>query len=99
MRTIYGNCPLGSTCEEIKTINEEKVRVICPWYDHVIGKDPNTGAELDEWRCSINWLKTLLIENSQMQRQTAKAVESFRNKMVEANDALLAVAEKKLIEH
>jgi hypothetical protein len=29
----------------------------------------------------------LLIENSQQQRQTGAAVESFRNEMVKANDA------------
>ena len=30
-------------------------------------------------RCRISWVPTLLIENSQQQRQTGAAVESFRN--------------------
>lgn len=39
------------------------------------------------WRgCAITWLPMLLIENSQQQRQTGAAVESFRNEMVKAND-------------
>jgi hypothetical protein len=32
------------------------------------------------------WLPMLLIENSQQQRQTGAAVESFRNEMVKANE-------------
>jgi hypothetical protein len=41
-------------------------------------------------------MPTLLIENSQQQRQTGAAVETFRNEMVEANkvgrEVLLATA-------
>jgi hypothetical protein len=41
----------------------------------------------------------LLIENSQQQRQTGAAVESFRNEMVKANETgqqvLLATAQQK----
>ena len=42
----------------------------------------------------------LLIENSQMSRQTGAAVESFRNEMVKANESsqrLLVRAAKKAI--
>lgn len=41
---------------------------------------------MDEWGCSIAWMPILLIENSQMQRQTGAAVESFRNEMVKSNE-------------
>jgi hypothetical protein len=58
------------------------------------GNNPNTGQEVDEWGCSMAWLPVLMIENSQQQRQTGAAVESFRNEMVKANEvttrALLA---------
>lgn len=60
------------------------------------GKHPQTGADVDEWGCSVGWLPVLMIENSMMQRQTGAAVESFRNEMVKANDTsqkvLLAAA-------
>ena len=46
----------------------------------------NTGEEVDDWRCAMNWLPMLLIENSGMQRATSVAVESFRNEMVKANE-------------
>lgn len=58
----------------------------CSWFMQVRGHNPNTGAEVDEWACAISWLPILLIENSQQQRQTGSAVESFRNEMVKAND-------------
>lgn len=61
------------------------------------GSNPNTGDEVDDWGCSIVWLPILMIENSQQQRQTGAAVESFRNEMVKANEVgqqvLLAAAE------
>jgi hypothetical protein len=52
----------------------------------VRGNNPNTGEEIDDYGCSIAWLPVLMIENSQQQRQTGAAVESFRNEMVKAND-------------
>lgn len=62
----------------------------------VRGTNPNTGADTDEWGCSMAWLPVLTIENSQQQRQTGAAVESFRNEMVKANEmgqrVLLATA-------
>ena len=57
----------------------------------VVGKNPNTGQEVDEWGCAMSWLPILMIENSQQQRSTGAAVESFRNEMVKANDATTAM--------
>ena len=68
----------------------------CAWFTQVRGHNPNTGKEVDEWSCAIVWLPVLLIENSQQQRSTGAAVESFRNEMVKANEVgqqvLLAAA-------
>jgi hypothetical protein len=52
----------------------------------VRGNNPNTGEEIDDYGCSMAWLPVLMIENSQQQRQTGSAVESFRNEMVKANE-------------
>jgi len=75
----------------------------CAWFTQVRGHNPNTGAEVDEWACAIAWLPVLLIENSQQQRSTGAAVESFRNEMVRANQTsqqvlLTAAAMRPLIE-
>jgi hypothetical protein len=59
-----------------------KVCHVCPMWIQVRGKDPQSNAEVDHWNCSLAWLPMLMIENSQMQRQTGAAVESFRNEVV-----------------
>lgn len=72
------NCPLNNF-EPCKQLD-------CAWFLKIRGTNPNTGEEVDEWGCSIAWLPVLMIENSQQQRQTGAAVESFRNEMVKANE-------------
>lgn len=47
---------------------------------------------MDSYDCGMVLQPLLMIENSQQQRQTAAAVESFRNEMVVANQQMLAVA-------
>jgi hypothetical protein len=82
------NCPLDNfnPCRQLD----------CAWFLKIRGSNPNTGEELDDWGCSISWMPILMIENSQQQRSTGAAVESFRNEMVKANEVgqkvLLAAA-------
>lgn len=82
------NCPLDgfNPCRQLE----------CAWFIKLQGKNPQNGQEVDEWGCSMAWLPILMIENSQQQRQTGAAVESFRNEMVKNNEVgqrvLLAAA-------
>jgi hypothetical protein len=82
------NCPLDgfNPCRQLE----------CAWFMKIQGKNPQDGTDIDEWGCSMAWLPVLMIENSQQQRQTGAAVESFRNEMVKANEVgqrvLLAAA-------
>lgn len=82
------NCPLDGfkPCRQLD----------CAWFMKIRGHNPNTGEEVDEYGCSMAWLPMLMIENSQQQRSTGAAVESFRNEMVKANEVgqrvLLAAA-------
>lgn len=69
----------------------EKVCHKCPLFAQLRGVDANTGKEIDEWACAIAMLPGLTIENSNMQRQTGAAVESFRNEMVKSNQLALAM--------
>lgn len=78
----------GNFCPLIK---DECKGLQCNWFTQVRGVNPNTGKEVDEWGCAITWLPVLLIENSQQQRQTGAAVESFRNEMVNANEVSQAI--------
>lgn len=59
----------------------------CRLYVQLRGMNPNTGEDIDRWGCTFEFLPFLLIENSQQQRQTGAAVESFRNEVVRFNDA------------
>jgi hypothetical protein len=72
------NCPLDGfkECRQLE----------CAWFMRIRGANPNTGEDVDEWGCAMAWLPVLMIENSQQQRQTGAAVESFRNEMVKANE-------------
>jgi hypothetical protein len=67
-------------------IRKDCIGLKCSWYMHVRGMNPNTGEDLDEWGCAITWLPIMTIENSQQQRHTSAAVESFRNEVVKANE-------------
>lgn len=58
---------------------------ICNRWMQIAGNNPNTGEPLNKCDCIDNWGPVLMIENSQQQRQTAAAIESFRNEMVVSN--------------
>ena len=72
------NCPLDNfnPCRKLD----------CAWFMKVQGKNPQDGKDVEEWGCAMAWLPIMMIENSQMQRQTGSAVESFRNEMVKSNE-------------
>jgi hypothetical protein len=82
----------GTFCPLIK---KDCIKLQCAWFTQLRGTNPNTGKEVDEWGCAVSWMPVLLVENSQQQRQTGAAVESFRNEMVKANDATLALVSSK----
>lgn len=58
----------------------------CPKFVVIKGHDPQTGVIVDRWGCADSFLPMLLIENAQMSRQTAAAVESFRNEVLKADE-------------
>lgn len=69
----------------------------CRFWIHISGQEPTSGERINKGDCAIAWNPILLIENSQQQRQTGAAVESFRNEMVVANSNVLLAASNKLI--
>ena len=72
---------MGDYCPLLK---ESCIEHKCKFYIQVIGKNPQTGQNVNEWNCAITWLPMLLIEGSQQTRQAGSAIESFRNEMVNA---------------
>ncbi len=59
----------------------------CPWWVQLRGTNPNTGAEVDGWECSITAMPLLQIETAKQTRQAGAATESFRNEMVRISTA------------
>jgi hypothetical protein len=76
-----------------------KVCHTCEWYVQLRGHHPQTGEPIDKWGCSIAFMPLLTIENSQMQRQTGAAVESFRNEMSMQNRQLAAIGPRILSQY
>lgn len=71
MKTEPGNyCPL---------IKGPCIQAKCAWWTTVRGKNPQTGADVDEAGCAIGWIPMLLIENAKVSAETGAAVESARN--------------------
>lgn len=67
-------------------VKKDCLQLGCSWFTQLRGTNPNTGEPVDNWGCAITWMPMLLIENSQQQRQTGAAVESFRNEMTKNNE-------------
>jgi len=71
-------CPLGSECE---SVSDNKIKR-CAWYTKMVGLDPNTGKEVDDWACAMSWMPMLQVEMSSTNRGQTEALESFRNETV-----------------
>jgi hypothetical protein len=82
--------PEGMTCHETghKDLCKDHCMNCWKWVQ-VMGSDPNTGQETNQWKCADAWMPLLTIENSMQQHQTGAAVESFRNEMVKGNSVML----------
>ena len=72
----------GKTCPLLK---KDCIGHGCAFYQHLLGRHPQTGEVIDNWDCAFNWHNILLVETSQQTRQAGAAIESFRNEMVKAN--------------
>ena len=80
-------CPLGSECE---TIKDNKLHR-CAWYTKLSGTDPQSGKDIDDWRCAIAWQPILLIEGNGMSRGIGASIQSLRNETVKRQDVALGV--------
>jgi hypothetical protein len=88
---IEHTCPLGSTCEEVK---DGKIHR-CAWYTKLVGKDPQSEKEIDNWGCAMSWMPTLMVEMSQTNRGQTGALESFRNETVKGQEIFNTLVQKR----
>ena len=96
---IVTTCPLGHKCQEIK---DNKIHR-CMWYTKIVGTNPQTGEEVDQWNCAMGWIPILLVENSQTNRGQTQAIESMRNETVKGqqifNEIVQQAAQRKRLEN
>jgi len=59
-------------------IREECSEHACAWYTHLIGQNPQTGAQVDDWGCAVGLLPILLVENAKNTREVTARVDQFR---------------------
>lgn len=87
MKPAYANdgtfCPLWRRARH-------KVCHTCAWYVQVLGKNPQTGQDFNEWGCSIAFMPMLQIETTQSGRQTTATVDKLREEVQKANDVGIA---------
>lgn len=60
-------------------INKGCIEHKCNFYVHLVGMHPQTGQATDEWNCAISWLPLLLVENSNMTRQSTASTDKVAN--------------------
>src|SRR3990167_11456222 len=68
------------------------VRNRCVWWTHVVGRNPQTGIEMDQENCAMSWIPILLVENAGRTNQVGAALESTRNEMVKATGDIARAA-------
>ena len=62
----------------------------CDHWMHVRGKNPNTGEDIDDWKCADSWTPIFLMSLVQKMNELGAAVESFRNEAVKAHEETMA---------
>lgn len=56
----------------------------CTFYTHIVGLNPQTGKEVDQFDCAIKWLPMLLVEVSSKTRQNSASLDKLREEAVGA---------------
>ena len=89
IRTI---CPLGSKCEEVK----DGAIMRCAWYTRLVGNDPQSHVEYDDWRCAIAWLPIMQVEVAQTNRGQTEAICSMRDETIKRQDVFNLLAARSI---
>ncbi|WP_193098021.1 hypothetical protein [Burkholderia sp. Z1] len=60
----------------------------CMFWVHMLGNNPQTGHDVDQWDCSFRWVPMLIVESARQTRGAQAAVESMRNEVIDRQDRL-----------
>ena len=80
-------------------LDGECIEHACKFWIHLVGSNPQTGAQMDSFDCAVAWIPILMVETANETRKTAASVQSFRNEMVKQNQVLIGMVPAERIEH
>lgn len=69
-----------------------KVCHTCEFWDHIRGKNPQTGQDIDYWACTMKMHTMLQIEHTMVARQTTASVDELRKEVHQGNDQAMVGA-------
>lgn len=84
------SCPLGGTCEKVTSEGIER----CTWYTKLAGSCPNTGVQVNDWKCAISWIPLMLVEVTSTNTSVSASVDSFRNETVKGQEEFNNILKK-----
>jgi len=61
------------------------MEIECEWFTHLMGRNPNTGLDQDEWGCAISWLPVLLVETTMVTNQASAEISKLRSVVEKPN--------------
>lgn len=62
-------------------INKECLEHGCEFWTHLLGQNPQTGAQQDDFGCAIKFLPILLVENASQVRKATASVDKVANEV------------------
>ncbi len=62
------------------------IRTQCKWYKQIMGKNPQTGEDINGWDCAVSWLPLLTVDVARHVNSAGAATESMRNEIVKRMD-------------
>lgn len=77
-------------------VKEECWEHACEFYTHLLGQNPQTGAQEDQWGCAVNFLPILLIENAQMTRHSTASADKIASEVRSHHASFLDVLNQKV---
>lgn len=69
--------------------SRHKVCHTCAWWMQVIGKNPQTGHDVNQWNCAITFMPMLQIETTMAERHTTQTVDELRKEVKESHDVAM----------
>jgi len=83
-------------------VKEECWEHACEFWTHLLGQNPQTGAQEDKWGCAVNFLPILLIENAQTTRHAVASTDKVASEVVKQHASFLSAlsqdARKRLLD-